>query len=100
MHIQIIGVGKLKEKYLVQGIAEYTKRIRPYTKLTVQEVADERAPEQLSDREAEQVKAKEGARILSLIKPDAYVIALAIEGQMLTSEQLAQRVGRAGNVWS
>lgn len=90
MNISIVTVGKLKEKYLKQGIAEYTKRLGPYAKVEVIEVPDEKAPENLSDVEMEQVKNAEGNRILSKISQDAHVIALAIEGNMKTSEKLAK----------
>lgn len=92
MQIQIITVGKLKEKYLVQGIAEYAKRIGPYAKLQIKEVAEEKAPDTLSAAEEMQVKQKEGERILAQMKPDDYVIAMAIEGHMWTSEQLADHL--------
>ncbi|MBF0705012.1 23S rRNA (pseudouridine(1915)-N(3))-methyltransferase RlmH [Alkalihalobacillus hwajinpoensis] len=90
MNISIVTVGKLKEKYLKQGIAEYTKRLGPFAKVEVIEVSDEKAPENLSDTEMLQVKKAEGDRIMSKISPDAHVIALAIEGKMKTSEQLAR----------
>ncbi|WP_270180648.1 23S rRNA (pseudouridine(1915)-N(3))-methyltransferase RlmH [Alkalihalobacillus sp. CinArs1] len=90
MNISIVTVGKLKEKYLKQGIAEYTKRLGPYAKIEVIEVPDEKAPENLSEVEMEQVKQAEGNRILSKISPDAHVIALAIQGNMKTSEKLAK----------
>ena len=90
MNISIVTVGKLKEKYLKQGIEEYTKRLGPFAKIDVIEVPDEKAPENLSETEMEQVKKAEGNRILSKISPDAHVIALAINGKMKTSEQLAQ----------
>lgn len=93
MNISIISVGKLKEKYLKSGIEEYTKRLGSYTKINEIEVADEKAPEQLSDADMEIVKKKEGERILAKISPDAYVIALAIDGKMKTSEQLAKDIG-------
>ncbi|OKL37435.1 23S rRNA (pseudouridine(1915)-N(3))-methyltransferase RlmH [Domibacillus mangrovi] len=89
MNISIITVGKLKEKYLKQGIEEYVKRLSAYAKMDVIEVADEKAPEVLSDAEMIQVKEKEGERILSKIGQDTYVIALAINGKMKTSEQMA-----------
>ncbi|WP_226654160.1 23S rRNA (pseudouridine(1915)-N(3))-methyltransferase RlmH [Pseudalkalibacillus hwajinpoensis] len=89
MNISIVTVGKLKEKYLKQGIEEYTKRLGPFAKIEVIEVPDEKAPENLSETEMEQVKKAEGNRILSKISPDAHVIALAINGKMKTSEQLA-----------
>lgn len=90
MNISIVTVGKLKEKYLKQGIAEYTKRLGPYAKIDVIEVPDEKAPENLSEVEMGQVKNAEGTRILSKISQDSHVIALAIEGNMKTSEKLAK----------
>jgi len=92
MQITIITVGKLKEKYLLQGINEYMKRLTPYAKVQVIEVPDEKAPENLSNAEMAQVKNREGERILSYIKQEQYVIALAIEGKMLSSEQLAAKL--------
>ncbi len=92
MQISIVTVGKLKEKYLLQGINEYMKRLAPYAKVQIIEVSDEKAPENLSNAEMEQVKNKEGERILSHIKQEQYVIALAKEGQMLSSEQLASKL--------
>ncbi|MCA0170717.1 23S rRNA (pseudouridine(1915)-N(3))-methyltransferase RlmH [Bacillus sp. RAR_GA_16] len=89
MNISIVTVGKLKEKYLKQGIEEYTKRLGPFAKIDVIEVPDEKAPENLSETEMQQVKKAEGDRILSKISPDAHVIALAINGKMKSSEQLA-----------
>ncbi|MCM3112808.1 23S rRNA (pseudouridine(1915)-N(3))-methyltransferase RlmH [Lederbergia lenta] len=92
MNISIISIGKLKEKYLKQGIEEYLKRLTAYAKVDIIELPDEKAPEVLSENEMEQVKKKEGERILAKISPDAHVIALAIEGKMKTSEQLAERI--------
>ncbi|MBM7567901.1 23S rRNA (pseudouridine(1915)-N(3))-methyltransferase RlmH [Paenibacillus sacheonensis] len=89
MHIQIAAVGKLKEKYLVLGIAEYAKRLGPYVKLTLTEVADERAPETMSAAEEAQVREREGERLLAQIKPDAHVVALALDGELWSSEDLA-----------
>ncbi|TQR44069.1 23S rRNA (pseudouridine(1915)-N(3))-methyltransferase RlmH [Paenibacillus popilliae] len=94
MNIQLVCVGKLKEKYLVQGIAEYSKRLAPYVKFQVSEVPDEQAPEKMSDAELEQVKDREGERILGHIKPDAHVVALAIDGQLWSSEDLASQLDR------
>ncbi|WP_028533247.1 MULTISPECIES: 23S rRNA (pseudouridine(1915)-N(3))-methyltransferase RlmH [unclassified Paenibacillus] len=94
MNIQLICVGKLKEKYLVQGIAEYSKRLAPYVKFQVSEVPDEQAPEKMSDAELEQVKDREGERILGHIKQDAHVVALAIDGQLWSSEDLSSQLDR------
>lgn len=92
MNISIVTVGKLKEKYLKAGIAEYAKRLGAYAKISEVEVADEKAPEQLSEADMEIIKKKEGERILAKIPLDAYVIALAIDGKMKTSEQLAKDI--------
>lgn len=94
MNISIIAVGKLKEKYLKEGVAEYKKRLSSYAKIEIIEVPDEKAPEVLSDKEMEQVKEKEGERILAKISPDTYVIALAIDGRQKTSEQLAESIDK------
>lgn len=90
MNISIITIGKLKEKYLKLGIDEYLKRLSTYAKVDVIELPDEKAPENLSEIEMEQVKNKEGERILAKINDDTHVIALAIEGKMKSSEQLAK----------
>lgn len=94
MNISIITVGKLKEKYLKLGIEEYLKRLSAYAKMDMIEVSDEKAPEELSDIEMIQVKRKEGERILSKISSDTYVIALAIEGKMKSSEELADTLDK------
>ncbi|KON85958.1 50S rRNA methyltransferase [Sporosarcina globispora] len=94
MNISIITVGKLKEKYLKQGIDEYLKRLSAYAKMDIIEVPDEKAPEELSETEMIQVKQKEGERILAKIHPDAHVIALAIEGKMKSSEELADTLDK------
>ncbi|MCM3635581.1 MULTISPECIES: 23S rRNA (pseudouridine(1915)-N(3))-methyltransferase RlmH [Paenibacillus] len=94
MHIGIVAVGKLKEKYLVMGMAEYAKRLGPYIKLTMNEVPDEKAPETMSEAEEEQVRDREGEKILAHIKPEAHVIALAIDGQLWSSEELAEQLDK------
>ncbi|WP_134683621.1 23S rRNA (pseudouridine(1915)-N(3))-methyltransferase RlmH [Brevibacillus migulae] len=94
MQITVISVGKLKEKYLKEGIEEYSKRLSAYCKLQLVEVSDEKAPEEMSGAEMEQVKRKEGERILAQIKQDHFVIALAIEGQMWTSEKLSSELDK------
>jgi 23S rRNA (pseudouridine1915-N3)-methyltransferase len=94
MNIQILTVGKLKEKYLADGIKEYLKRLGPYAKVSVQEVPDEKVPENLSAAQEEQAKVKEGEKLLALIKPEAHVIALAIDGKLWSSEDLAEQVNQ------
>ncbi|MEK6447889.1 23S rRNA (pseudouridine(1915)-N(3))-methyltransferase RlmH [Priestia aryabhattai] len=92
MNISIITIGKLKEKYLKQGIEEYLKRLSSYAKVEIIELADEKAPENLSESEMKQVKQKEGERILAKISDDTYVIALAINGKQKSSEELAKEI--------
>jgi 23S rRNA (pseudouridine1915-N3)-methyltransferase len=94
VNISIVTVGKLKEKYLKQGIDEYLKRLGSYAKVEVIEVSDEKAPEELSETEMVQVKQKEGERILAKIHPDTYVIALAINGKLKSSEELADTIDK------
>ncbi|MGG4466880.1 23S rRNA (pseudouridine(1915)-N(3))-methyltransferase RlmH [Paenibacillus alvei] len=94
MNISIITVGKLKEKYLKQGIEEYTKRLSSYSKIEIIEVPDEKAPEVLSEAEMIQVKDKEGERILAKVPADAHVIVLAIEGKQKSSEELAETLDK------
>ncbi|WP_160724561.1 23S rRNA (pseudouridine(1915)-N(3))-methyltransferase RlmH [Bacillus sp. USDA818B3_A] len=94
MNISIITVGKLKEKYLRQGIDEYLKRLSAYAKIEIVEVADEKAPEELSELEMQQVKQKEGERILAKISQDTYVYALAIQGKLQSSEELADSLDK------
>lgn len=89
MNISVVSVGKVKEKYLRDGIEEYRKRLTRYCNIELIEVPDEKAPENLSPREEEQVKKKEGQAILKHIKENAYIIALAINGKQLSSEELA-----------
>ena len=89
-------MGKLKEKYLKMGIAEYVKRLSAYCKLELIEVPDEKAPEKLSEAEMIQVKEKEGERILAKVPDQAYVFALAIEGKQRTSEAFAKEIEQLG----
>lgn len=94
MNIKIIAVGKLKEKYLKQGIEEYAKRLSKFCKFEVIEVLDEKAPEKLSEAQMQMVKAKEGQRILDKIKDKEYVYALAIEGKQRSSEEFAKELNQ------
>lgn len=89
MNINIIAVGKLKEKYLKAAIAEYTKRLGPYSKVEIVEIPDEHAPENLSAKELEMVKEREGEKILKQIKDTDYVVTLEILGRQMTSEKFA-----------
>ena len=92
MKITLITVGKIKEKYFTDAIAEYAKRLSRYCKLEIVEVADEKTPDGASEALENQIKEKEGERILSKVSDSAYVIALAIEGKQLDSEELAEKM--------
>ena len=96
MKITLVTVGKIKEKFFEDAIKEYSKRLSRYCKLEILQVADEKTPEGASEAVELQIKEKEGQRILSLIRDDAYVIALAIEGKMMDSEELAERIEKLG----
>ena len=89
MKITIITVGKIKEKYLKDAIAEYSKRLSKYCKLEIMEVADEKTPDNASENVEQMIRSKEGERILKYVKDDAYVITLEIQGKQVTSEKLA-----------
>ena len=92
MLVKIIGVGKIKEKFYREAIAEYQKRMTAYNKVEIVEVADEKAPETLSEKEIDQVKTAEGERILSKIKDDAFVVTLEINGKALDSIKFAKLI--------
>ena len=96
MKIKLVTVGKLKEKYLIQGINEYLKRLNSYAKMEIIEVPDEKAPEKLSDAEMLQVKEKEGQRILGKINDNEYVFVLAINGKQLSSEEFSKEIEQLG----
>ena len=96
MEIRILSVGKIKEKYLNAGIAEYAKRLSRYCKLTFCQVADEKTPDRASDALNEQIKDTEGQRLLKHIREQDYVIALAIDGNMLDSVELSRKIGQLG----
>lgn len=96
MRITLITVGKIKEKFYVDAIAEYSKRLSRYCKLDIVQVEDEKTPDSASELQKRQIKEKEGERILAQVKDGSYVIALAIEGEMLSSEALAEKIERLG----
>ena len=90
MKIEIIAIGKIKESYLREGIAEFVKRLRPYASLTVTECLEERMPEQPSDAEKEQVLVKEGEKLLAQVKGKPFVVVLDLKGEKMSSERLAE----------
>ena len=96
MKITVITVGKIKEKYLKDAIAEYTKRLSKYCKLEIVEVADEKTPDNASETAEETIRSKEAERILKYIKDDAFIVTLEINGKQLSSEELADKIDKLG----
>ncbi len=96
MKITCITVGKIKERYFTDAIREYSKRLGRYCKLEIIEVPDEKTPDGAGEAEELAIRQKEGERILKAIRDDAYIIALAIEGQMLDSVALSEKIEELG----
>jgi len=94
MQILIITVGKIKEKYLQEGIAEYEKRLRPYVKLQIIEISEEKRPASTSPAVESAAKENEGERILAAIPAGSNVITLDVQGKSWSSKELAGAVGR------
>ena len=95
MKIKVVTVGKLKEKYLKDGIAEYSKRISRFAKLEMIELADEKTPDRASESENQKILEIEGHRILSKVADRDFVIVLAIEGKILSSEEFSKQLEEA-----
>ena len=95
MKIKIVTVGKLKEKYLKDGIAEYAKRISRFATVEMVELADEKTPDRASDSENAKILDVEGNRILSKIGEREFVVVLAIEGKTLSSEEFSKQLEQA-----
>ena len=96
MKITLITVGKIKEKYLKDAIAEYSKRLSRYCKLEIIEVTDEKTPDHASESVEDAIRSKEAERIQKYIKEDAYIITLEIGGKQLASEELAEKIDKLG----
>lgn len=96
MKITLITVGKIKEKYLRDAIAEYSKRLSRYCKLEIIEVADEKTPDHASAVVENTIRDKEAERIMKYVKEDTYVITLEINGKLLSSEELSAKINQLG----
>lgn len=97
MKITVLTVGKIKEKFYTQAIEEYAKRLSRYCKLDIIEVADEKTPDAASEAVERKIKEREGERLFKYLENDScYVIALAIDGKMLDSVELSERIERLG----
>lgn len=95
MKTGIVCVGKIKEKFYKDALEEYLKRLSRYCKTEVLEVADEKTPDKASSLEEEQIKKKEGDRLLAKIKEDAFVITLEIQGEKMDSLAFAEVLKKA-----
>ncbi len=96
MKVTVVAVGKIKERYLREALAEYEKRLGKYCRLEMIETADERTPERAGEVLEEQIRAKEAERIMRYLKEDAYVITLEIQGKQLSSEEFAEKIEMLG----
>ena len=96
MKITIISVGKIKEKFFIDAINEYTKRLSKFCKLTEEVIPDEKADDSYSQAEIEQVKTREGIKIINSIPKNSYVIIMDIKGKQLSSEELADKISNLG----
>jgi len=92
MKLTVIAVGKLKEKYLKEGINEYSKRLSRFCELEIIEVNDEQAPDSLSSVQEEQVKKKEAERVIKRLKPGTVLIILDVRGVKVSSPDLANKL--------
>ncbi len=92
MNINIIAVGRIKEKYIKEGIKEFEKRLSRYCKLRIIEVEDEKAPENLSEKDMDLIKEKEARKILPKIPQNSQIISLEIMGKQISSEDLSKNI--------
>ena len=92
LHIDIVCVGKIRESYLKDAIAEYQKRLSKYCILNISELPDEKLPSKLNDSLSFEIKKKESNLILSHIKKDSYIIALDLKGKNYTSTQFSEKI--------
>lgn len=96
MNVQLIVLGKLKEKYMKDFSEEYEKRLGAYCKLTVTELEPVRLPDNPSEKEIENALKKEASSIKSKMLPNAFVFSMCIEGKMLSSEELSRKIENIG----
>ena len=96
ININIICVGKLKEDYLKNAISEYSKRLSKYSNLNIIELQDEKLPNKINDTIKEEIKKKEGEKIISQIKKDSYTMVLDLKGKEMTSEEFSKKIDNIG----
>lgn len=96
MHIIILAVGKLKERYFLEAQREYIKRIRPYARLEIKEVAEESVGENAAESTLEKIKNKEGQRLIRALRPGSFIVALDRQGEQIDSAGLAGKIKNLG----
>ena len=96
MKLTIICAGKIKEKYLSAGIAEFMKRLRPFAQVEIREIHEEKMPDEPSAAEKEEVLQKEGEKLLKLVPSGSYLFVLDVYGSEMASEQLAEKIDQLG----
>ena len=96
MRITVVCAGKIKEKYLSAGIAEFMKRLRPFAQVEIREIHEEKMPDEPSAAEKEQVLHKEGEKLLKLVPAGSYLFVLDVYGAEMASEQLAAKIDQLG----
>ncbi len=96
MKITIVCAGKIKEKYLSAGIAEFMKRLRPFVQVEIKEIHEEKMPDEPSAAEKEQVLQKEGEKLLKLVPAGSFLFVLDVFGREMPSEKLAEKLDRLG----
>lgn len=96
MKITIVCAGKIKEKYLSAGIAEFMKRLKPFAQVEIREIHEEKMPDSPSDAEKEQVLTREGEKLLKLVPEGSYLFVLDVFGREKSSEELAASIDRLG----
>lgn len=92
MKITIVAAGKIKEKYLTLGIAEFVKRLGPFCRLEINEIAEEKMPDNPSEAEKEKILAAEGERLLRQVPKGSYLLVLDVYGKELSSEELSAKI--------
>ncbi len=92
LNINIICIGKLKEKYLKDAISEYSKRLSKYCKLNIVELSDEKIPDKSNVNIENEIKNKECAKIISHLKKDSFIIALDLKGEEFSSVSFSKKI--------
>ena len=92
LNINILCIGKIKEKYLKDAIDEYSKRLSKYCKLSIIELPDEKIPNKINDNITNEIKTKECSMLLNNIKKDSYIFCLDLSGKEFSSEEFSQEL--------